>query len=728
MAQGDSHELPPARERQRVPLLLKRPSAPEQPGASLRHLLLHRWSGRLLLGAIGAKLVVWLLELLAGANVVVDALNLCVRVVLLVTLAYFLSRLLIVARRRFLWRVRRRLVVSYIFIGVVPALLLAAFFLFGGALMFLNVSGYLLKSGVDDIVEEARVMAQASAEEIERTRNLQGVHDAIARRIENNQNRYPGLSIALVARSANTATVLNNGHIVAGPWSHLDAPSAIPAWVSAGGFGGLIAYSPKDDPNDLRLVVRAVGFPTTRDPRYGIVVDIPVDEQVETALYTSTGIEPGAVTLIPDRDEETRAAPQAGAARGPSAPMVRRVDTGAGSKWKFNWAVFLGFTDWKNGTPGSVSMSIRVSVKDIYQRISSAQSRIRSWTIGEITLVFLGFIGFLFLIIETAAFVMGFTLARSITRSIHALFYGTERVRIGDFTHRIEVRDRDQLGELAESFNAMTANIEDLLQQAQEKKRLEEELRIAREIQMSLLPRGPILMKGLGVAAICLPAREVGGDYYDFFPLDESKMGMLIADVAGKGTSAALYMAELKGLVLSLSRIYHSPRQMLIEVNRIISDNLDARSFITMTYAVVDIVNRTLTYSRAGHTPLIHLPYLSQNGNGTRHAHVLAPSGMVVGLHLDGIHDRFESLLEELTIPLQGGDVFVLFTDGITEAMNAEMDLFGEDRLRGLIEEHGELSSEELRERILREVEAFVGEADPHDDMTMILLKVEDGG
>src|SRR5262245_44080318 len=200
MAQGEPHELPPARERQRVPLLLKRPVAPEQPGASLRHLLLHRWSGRLLLGAIGAKLVVWLLELVAGANVVVDALNLAVRVILLVTLAYFLSRLLIVARRRFLWRVRRRLVISYIFIGVVPALLLAAFFLFGGALMFLNVSGYLLKSGVDDIVEEARVMAQASAEEIERTRNLQAVHDIIGRRVDNNANRYPGLSITLVPR------------------------------------------------------------------------------------------------------------------------------------------------------------------------------------------------------------------------------------------------------------------------------------------------------------------------------------------------------------------------------------------------------------------------------------------------------------------------------------------------------------------------------------------------
>src|SRR5206468_2948409 len=133
---------------------------------------------------------------------------------------------------------------------------------------------------------------------------------------------------------------------------------------------------------------------------------------------------------------------------------------------------------------------------------------------------------------------------------------------------------------------SMTASIEDLLRQAAEKKRLEEELRIAREIQMSLLPQGPLEMAGLSVTALCVPAREVGGDYYDFFRLGERRLGVLIADVSGKGTSAALYMAELKGLILSLGRIHRSPRELLIAANEIIADHLDARSFITMTYAV----------------------------------------------------------------------------------------------------------------------------------------------
>jgi sigma-B regulation protein RsbU (phosphoserine phosphatase) len=316
---------------------------------------------------------------------------------------------------------------------------------------------------------------------------------------------------------------------------------------------------------------------------------------------------------------------------------------------------------------------------------------------------------------------MGLALARSITSSVHELFMGTERVRHGDFTHRINIESRDQLGELADSFNQMTGSIENLLQTAAEKKRLEEELRIARQIQMSLLPRGPLDFPGIGVTALCVPAREVGGDYYDFFRVGERRLGVLIADVSGKGTSAALYMAELKGLMLSLSQIYQSPRQLLIEVNRIISENLDARSFITMTYAVIDLDAGVMTYARAGHTPLVYVP-----ADEPASAQVLVPNGLVVGLRIPGADEKFQELLEEDRLTLHKGDVFVFYTDGITEAMNPESDLFGDARLGRLVAEHGHLDTADLRERILREIESFVGAADQHDDMTMILIKIED--
>jgi serine phosphatase RsbU (regulator of sigma subunit) len=378
---------------------------------------------------------------------------------------------------------------------------------------------------------------------------------------------------------------------------------------------------------------------------------------------------------------------------------------------------YLEYHDWTTGAPGTLQTSIRIGIVQLYDRISNAPGPSQN-----IVIYVLEFIGGLFLIIEVFALAFGFALAKSITGSVHQLFIGTERVRRGDFTGQIAVIAEDQLGELASSFNSMTASIEDLLRQAAEKKRLEEELRIAHEIQMSLLPQGPLSVPGMSITALCVPAREVGGDYYDVMRLSGDRIALLIADVSGKGTSAALYMAELKGLILSLSRIHTSPRELLIQANRLIAEHLDSRSFITMTYAVIDRGAGTMTYARAGHTPLIYVP---GPGNGSRAARILAPDGLVVGLKIDN-GERFEALLQEETIPLSAGDVYLFFTDGITESMNAQDDFFGDSRLGRLVEQHADLPAEELRERVLREISAFVGGAPQHDDMTMILLKIED--
>ena len=320
-----------------------------------------------------------------------------------------------------------------------------------------------------------------------------------------------------------------------------------------------------------------------------------------------------------------------------------------------------------------------------YERVFGAQARIGDQSLGYAFLIALASVGTLFLIIEFTALAMGFVLAKSITGSVQELFVGTEHVRRGDFGHRILVNTRDQLGEVAESFNAMIGSVKDLLQQADEKKRLEEELRIEREIQISLLSHETTSIPGVSVTAVCIPAREVKGDYYDLIRLGDRRLPVLVAEVSGKGTSAAFYMADLKGLILSLSSIYHSPRQLLIEVNRIIAENIDARTFITILYAVIDLEKQTLTYARAGHTPLI---YLAGNG-GVREAQVLTLSGLVVGL--DGFQRTFEDIPEEHSISIAAGDPAVLFTNGITEAMNEDAELFGDDRLSRLIEEHTKL-------------------------------------
>jgi sigma-B regulation protein RsbU (phosphoserine phosphatase) len=342
-------------------------------------------------------------------------------------------------------------------------------------------------------------------------------------------------------------------------------------------------------------------------------------------------------------------------------------------------------------------------------------------SIAQLLLAVLALVAVLFLIILAVAFLVGFVLARSITGAVHELFEGTEKVRSGDFSHKIVVHSRDQLGELAESFNSMTASIEDLLQSKAQKERLEQELRIARGIQMSLLPQAPLLACGLNFAGHCEPAREVGGDYYDFWAIDDHRFAMLIADVAGKGTSAALYMAELKGIVLSFSQSHVSPRQLLIDANRIISNHLDTRRFITMTYGVVDVRAHTLTYARAGHCPLIRLPGPGAVAQG---AEVLAPDGLVLGLNLDD-GATFERLLEEATLPIAPGDVFLLYTDGLTEAMNPAGDFFGEERLSALVQAHGTAPFPQLRDEILGAISTFVGPAEQQDDMTMLLLRVQ---
>jgi len=705
------------------------PAADRRQG--VRGALLHTLPGRAIVIGLAIKLAVYLVGLASGGVpaffAVVDTVA---GVAVVAGLVYYGLRLILLAQRRLLWRVRRKLILSYIFIGFVPALLLVAFSLLCGFLLFYSFSSYLVQSRLHALSDQARFLAQSTALEIQRAggRDAAGI---LARRQAGAVDEYPNASMAVVPvnRVCGDATdqefrIQNSEFriLTAGPWLHVDPPKTIPAWIGCDGFSGVLAYSHRrdgaKDESETHLLVRSVAFPDAPRSAYAVVVDLLVNDAIRQQLRKDTGVELKSVAAVPPtKDEDAR--PLAGRDGGDEGAGAAASASGLLSSLKS----FMDYRDWATGTPGPASLTSALSVAELYDRISAAEGSVGR-NFGQGLLIVLFIIGALFLIIEAMALIAGFALAKSLTGSVHALFVGTERVRQGDFTHKIGVKSEDQLGELAGSFNSMTASIEDLLRQAAEKKRLEEELRIAHEIQMSLLPQGPLIMAGLSVTALCVPAREVGGDYYDFLPLDDHRVGVLIADVSGKGTSAALYMAELKGLVLSLSEIYTSPRVLLIALNRIIANHLDARSFITMTYAVVDLHARTLTYARAGHTPLIYVPGICAEG-GQRQVQILVPDGMVVGLKLDN-GEMFERHLVEETIALQSGDLYLLFTDGISEAMNSRDDLFGESRLGRLVETHAHLPSEELRERVLREIAAFVGDAPQHDDMTMILLKVDD--
>ena len=730
-------------------------------GTGIRHALLHTLPGRAIVLGLLIKLGLAPLRLVLGVTpAFLSVVDTVAGIAIAAGLAWFVFRLLVLAKRRLLWRVRRKLILSYIFIGFVPAILIGAFFVLCGLLLFYNFSSYLVQTQLRELEGQARFFASSAASEIQRA----GAREAAAivqRKQVNGAAQYEGLSIAVVPvgrpcgsrsplpvpdsgsripdatiRIPNSKVQIPNS-ITAGPWSHVDPPAAIPAWIGCDGFSGLMAYShahrtassqasraadgqtarSAKDPEDTHMFLRAAAYPDSTSPGYAVVVDLVVGDQSKQRLRRATGVDLKTVSTVPFTDRPD-AKPLEGRPGGESDAASPSSNAGP-----LSWVTLLTYHDWHTGVAGTLLVSTQLSIAEIYDRIAAAQGLIGNRSFGQaLLLALLVIVGGLFLVIETVAFVVGLALAKSITGSVHQLFTGTERVRQGDFTHKIAVKAQDQLGELAESFNSMTASIEDLLRQAAEKKRLEEELRIAHEIQMSLLPQGPLMMPGLSVTALCVPAREVGGDYYDFLPLGDQRVGVLIADVSGKGTSAALYMAELKGLMLSLSEIHRSPRTLLIAANRIIAQHLDARSFITMTYAILDLQARTMTYARAGHTPLIYVP---GTGVESRRAQILAPDGLVLGLKIDN-GEMFERLLEEDTIPLHAGDLYLFFTDGISEAMNTDDACFGETRLGQLAEDHADLPSDELRERVLREISAFVGDAPQHDDMTMILLKVDE--
>jgi sigma-B regulation protein RsbU (phosphoserine phosphatase) len=710
----------------------------------VRRALLQTLPGRILIGGILARAVVWLARS-AGAPATsgLELLNVLASFALVLGGGYFAIKLFGLARRRLLWRVRRKLILSYVFIGVVPVLLLVGFFVLCGLLLFFHISSYLVQSRLRSLTEQAEFEAQAAALEVQRAGNLDAARTILVRREATLGVQYPGVSMAVVPANGQGCAgppaigavggSIALAHLTTGPWMHVNPPDTVPSWVPCTGFSGILAYVPENlaqaapaadgdgslTPGSMstvtRLAIRGAAFPPVARPSFAVVVDVPVTESVVQQLREDAGIQLRQVSVV--QADEGDVKPAVG------VPVSNLPGAGQEESGALSWVTFVEYTDWASGRTAPVAWAIALNIPQVYERLSATQARIGNRTFGQILLVLLTVVAALFLVIEFVALVMGFALARSITGSVHELFIGTEKVRAGDFSHRIKVDARDQLGDLASSFNQMTTSVVGLLRDVEIKERLQEELRIAHRIQMSLLPTGPIGIPGVSVTAACRPAREVGGDYYDLFPLGPRRFGVLVADVAGKGTSAALYMAELKGLMLALSQTHQSPRALLVEANHIIAASIDARSFITMTYAVFDLERGTVAYARAGHTPLILLPA----GPGPRRAEVLTPDGMVLGLKIDS-GEHFSRVLEEKSRDLAPGDLFVFFTDGISEAMNVESECFEESRLGALVEQYGDLSPDEIRQHVFDELSTFTFGTSQHDDMTMILVRVEQVG
>jgi serine phosphatase RsbU (regulator of sigma subunit)/predicted ester cyclase len=280
-----------------------------------------------------------------------------------------------------------------------------------------------------------------------------------------------------------------------------------------------------------------------------------------------------------------------------------------------------------------------------------------------------------------------------------------EKTVSGIYIHRISA------GKITEEWGIIDAVLamESLAQEVRERERIEQDLRVARTIQQASLPKEVPQLEGWQIAPFYRPAREVGGDFYDFHYLSEGRLGLVVGDATGHGVPAALVMSTTCGMLQSAARALgsSSPGEVLAQVNETLLARIPSNMFVTCFYAILNPEKCTLRYANAGH----NLPYLWHGGN----AQELRARGMPLGLMAGMGYEEKETILE-------AGDGALLYSDGLVEAHDPKGEMFGFPRLRARVAEHGEERS--LGDLLLEELYSFVGEGwEQEDDITLLTLK-----
>jgi phosphoserine phosphatase RsbU/P len=331
-----------------------------------------------------------------------------------------------------------------------------------------------------------------------------------------------------------------------------------------------------------------------------------------------------------------------------------------------------------------------------------------------IGLIFVGVTGVL-VIVELVSLVWSITLTRTITRSVHDLYLGTQRVSKGEFSTPIPVRGEHQLSELAGAFNGMTTQVVKLLGEARKKEKLESELEIARQVQNRLFPRTVPKLNSLELAGICIPGRYISGDYYDFVRLDARWTAIALGDVSGKGVSAALLMASIQSALHAQLKFHSGATSPVLSTAALMEllsqqlyENTPPEKYATFFCSVYDDETGRLTYTNAGHLK----PILVRGGNACG----LEGDGMVAGLLPNVTYEQQE-------IQLERSDLLAIFSDGIPEAENQEGKEFGEDRPMALLVENANKSLEEIIRIVTQEVDDWAADPDTRDDTTIVLAR-----
>lgn len=620
-----------------------------------------------------------------------------------------------ITRRYLLWRLRNKLIITYLLVGLAPVLLFAALFALAAYVAAGQFAIHLATTRVDADVAALQVDSVAFAQRL----------PSIVPRIESRgdpdvQDSHPVVETTQAWQAA--AFVDGKPLFLRGAMGHARSPLWPPQWFGQGKsneFHGVVL-------EDRSLYLAAMTRQKLADGRTLITIgSVPVNDTLMERVAHNLG----SVRLAPDGAEYTKQGVQGQDIAPKEVKGVANIVGGKSPQAASFADIAVHFFSsipvhmWESNREINVPIVVASRPSLLYRELFGAAltggitSLLRGLFIA--VCVFCG-------LIEAFALTMALRLNHTITQSVEDLYKATQHIDSGDFRHRIQVTRNDQLAELCSSFNNMSTSLSRLLVEQKEKERLQNELSIAQEVQANLFPQAEFRLRTLDLHGVCRPARSVSGDYYDFLLFqgesdDATGASIALGDISGKGISAALLMATLHSAVRAYrfggeelqrgvdgNALFHSPGQILSLLNRHLYRSTQPEKYATLFLAHYEEATRKFIYSNAGHLPPI---LMCADGSMRR----LDQGGTVVGL-MDGMHYDDEALT------LEKGDLFIAFSDGVTEPEN-DFGEFGEERLVEVVRQYRDEPLEDISARVMEALDAWIGAEEQPDDITLVLAR-----
>ncbi len=672
-------------------------------------------------------------------------------------------------KRRILWRLRNRLIVTYVFIGVIPVVLLAAMAFFS---LFLFAGQFASFVVISELSAQLRsVEAGNAAISNELASGLERGSTPVAESLAGLKKRDRAWGRRQVRAWYGSKILAISGEVPdGGDFSYPDflnrnSNEYARALREGKPFRAIVHDRGK-------LYLRVVSVLPVRSEKLTVVTSEPLDKDLvgkiaqnlgeitldesatppgetpeqpgsagdanKLAAQTASSVMPtGKVpthkgiavsedksqVLVPANRQEGLQTFTVGAIPEPSNFLDQEIPFGTP----------LQDVDWDTGATerSGALLKVRTRPSMLYGHLFAALGEFARYVEDALIGV-----GIFFALIEAIALFIGTRMTRTVTAAVAQLHEATRHVDRGDFSHRIPVKSHDQLSELAISFNTMTASIEKLIQEQKEKQRLENELVIAQEVQAQLFPRQVSELESLEVHGFCRPARTVSGDYYDFLTASSHKLILAVGDISGKGISAALLMATIHSAVRAYSMenlpqmrepvavgavagtgrvmatwpegVEVSPGALLSLLNHQLYESTPPEKYATLFLGIYDGRSHHLTYSNGGHLPPI---LIGEDGAIRR----LETGGTVVGL--------FDNMTyEEGAVEMHPGEIFLAYSDGVTEPEN-DFGEFGEQRLIDLVRENRSLPLPQISQIVTVAVDDWIGDQEQPDDVTLVLAR-----